>query len=299
MDQPKLERMLRLMMLMSGTRRYTIDELAQVLNTTYRSIYRYIDTFKEVGFVVRKESDCYRLDKESHFFKDISQLIHFTEEEAYIVNRLIDSLHDNNLLKQNLRRKLASVYNYTAIAECVVNEKDASNVHALIEAIENQKQVILHNYASSHGTSVRDRQVEPFAFTTNYVQTWCYDLENNICKTFKTARIQTVEILDTTWQHKEHHQKDESDIFRIHGKRTLPIKLKLGVLAHNLLIEEFPLSEKEITQIDESHWLLDTKVCGLEGVARFVIGLLNDIEILESEQLRHNIQTFIKNNALK
>ena len=52
MDQPKIERLLRLMKMMTGANRYTVEELAERLDTSYRSIYRYIDTFKEVGFVV-------------------------------------------------------------------------------------------------------------------------------------------------------------------------------------------------------------------------------------------------------
>lgn len=299
MDQPKLERMLRLMMLMSGTRHYTINELAAALDTTYRSIYHYIDTFKAAGFVVRKNGNIFRLDKESRFFKDISQLIHFTDEEAYVVNRLIDSLHDNNLLKQNLRRKLASVYNFTAIAECVVNDRDASNVHTLISAIEQKKQVLLKSYASSSSAEIRDRLVEPFAFTANYVQTWCYDPEERLCKTFKTARMQSVEMLQTAWQYADQHKQQEADLFRHNGERTIPVKLKLNMRAKNLLIEEFPLAEKEITKIDETHWLLSTKVCRLEGVARFVMGLLADIELVDSPELRQYIQHYLQENKLK
>ena len=36
MDQPKIERMLRLMKMMAGNRNYTIDELAEKLGTSYR-----------------------------------------------------------------------------------------------------------------------------------------------------------------------------------------------------------------------------------------------------------------------
>jgi hypothetical protein len=50
-----------------------------------------------------KEGGIYRLGKESRFFKDISQLIHFSDEEAYVVNSLIDGLSDDNLMKQMLR----------------------------------------------------------------------------------------------------------------------------------------------------------------------------------------------------
>ena len=53
MDQPKLERLLRLMKLMTGNVNYTVNDLAERLGTTYRSVYRYIDTFKDAGFVVQ------------------------------------------------------------------------------------------------------------------------------------------------------------------------------------------------------------------------------------------------------
>lgn len=54
MDQPKIERMLRLMKMMSGNINYTVEELGDKLGISYRSIYRYIDTFKASGFVVKK-----------------------------------------------------------------------------------------------------------------------------------------------------------------------------------------------------------------------------------------------------
>ena len=42
--------MLRLMRLLASNTNYTIDELAEELNMSYRTIYRYIDTFKASGF---------------------------------------------------------------------------------------------------------------------------------------------------------------------------------------------------------------------------------------------------------
>ena len=123
MDQPKLERMLRLMKLMTGNVNYTVNDLAERLDTSYRSIYRYIETFKDAGFVVHKlDGGIYKLGKESRYFKDISQLVHFTDEEAHIVNQLIEGLDNTNMLKQNLRKKLSSVYNCTLagmIDECI------------------------------------------------------------------------------------------------------------------------------------------------------------------------------------
>ena len=285
MDQPKIERVLRLMKMMTSGHRYTVEELADRLDTSYRSIYRYIDTFKEVGFVVHKEEGgVYRLGKESPYFKDISQLIHFTDEEAHIVNQLIGALDDTNMLKQNLRRKLSSVYNCTSLANSIVKGKNAENVNHIIEAIEEHRQVILHDYSSSHTGSKRDRQVEPIAFTTNYVQIWCYDLSDGKTKLFNTARIGNVEVLDSEWQHEAEHRCGYIDIFRNMGFEQKRVQLQLGVMAHNLLIEEYPLSERDLTLVDDTHWLLNTMVCNYAGIGRFVMGLIDDIEIIDSPE---------------
>ncbi|MBQ5903349.1 MAG: HTH domain-containing protein, partial [Alistipes sp.] len=166
MDQPKIERLLRLMKLLTANTTYTVDQLAERLDMSRRTIYRYIDTFRDAGFVIKKSGDCIRLDKASPHFKDISQLVHFTEEEAVILKSAIESIDDTNLLKQNLKKKLYAVYDNKTLADTVVKGKNAPNIRNLIEAIEEQQQVILKGYQSAHGSAVRDRRVEPFAFTT-------------------------------------------------------------------------------------------------------------------------------------
>ena len=295
MDQPKIERLLRLMKMLTANVEYSVDDIAERLDMSRRTIYRFIDTFRDAGFVIKKRGNCIRLDKESPHFKDISQLVHFTEEEAVILRRAIESIDDTNLLKQNLKRKLYSVYDSGTLADTIVKGQNSSNVHSLIEAIENHKQVILHNYQSSH--SVRDRIVEPFAFTTNYVNVWCYDIDDNCCKIFKTARIGSVELSDIEWQHREQHKENFIDIFRMiasSDSELIAVKLKLGRLSYNLLMEEYPLAERYISTLDKDHWLLNTQVANLQGVGRFVIGLMDDIEIIESPELKDYISTYIK-----
>ncbi len=294
MDQPKIERVLRLLKLMTANINYTINDLADRLNTSPRSIYRYIETFKEAGFVVHKlDGGIYKIGKESRYFKDISQLIHFTDEEAHIVNSLIEALDEGNVLKGNLRRKLTSVYNCTSLASCVVKGKNAVNVNRLVEAITGHRRSILRAYASSHTGVVRDRIVEPFAFTTNYVQVWCYDVESGTNKLFNTARIGSVEVCAEEWQHTAEHHEGYIDVFRTAGFEQTRIQLRLNVMARNLLVEEYPLAERDLHTIDSNHWLLDTQVCDLAGVGRFVMGLIDSVEIIDSPTLLDYIQTKI------
>ena len=283
------------MKLMTANVNYTVEDLAERLDTSYRSIYRYIDTFKSAGFVVHKlEGGIYKLGKESRYFKDISQLVHFTDEEAHIFNQLLEGLDDTNALKQNLRRKLTTVYNSTAMAASIVKGKNAQNVNRLQEAIENCRQVVLVDYASSHAGVTRNRIVEPFGFTTNYVQLWCYEPESSMNKLFKVARIGSVEVLETPWQCAERHERGFIDVFRMTGFEQHHVVVKLGMLARNLLIEEYPLAERDIKPLDATHWLLDTMVCNYVGVGRFVMGLLDDVEIVASPDFEAYIDNIIE-----
>lgn len=293
MDQPKFERMLRLMKLLTGNTTYDVDQLAERLQMSRRTIYRYIDTFREAGFVVKRSGSCIRLDKESPHFKEISQLVHFTEEEAYILSRAIESIDDTNLLKQNLKRKLCSVYDNKTLADTLLRGKNAPNIRSLIEAIEARQQVVLEGYRSANSGAVRDRRVEPFAFTTNYVAVWCYDTEEGSCKLFKTARIGRVICTETPWTHTHEHHKGFIDLFRMHGERRYRVRLELGLRACNLLTEEYPLAERELKPCGAGRWLLDTEVAGLAGVGRFVVGLLDDIHIIESPELTNYLHQYL------
>lgn len=294
MDQPKIERMLRLMKMLTANTTYTVDDIAERLEMSRRTIYRYIDTFREAGFVIKKSGNHIRLDKESPHFKDISQLVHFTEEEAVILKRAIESIDDTNLLKQNLKRKLYSVYDNKILADTIVRGSNSATVHTLIEAIEQQKQVTLKSYRSSHGGAVRDRRVEPFAFTTNYVQVWCFDTESQSCKLFKLSRIGSVEISEQEWQWEQSHKQGFIDVFRMNGDKRHTVCLKLGILAHNLLVEEYPLAEQYLSPTEDGRWLLQTDVANYAGVARFVVGLMDDIEIMDTPELEEYIASYVK-----
>ncbi len=292
MDQPKIERLLRLMKMLTANTTYSVDELAQRLGASRRTIYRYIDTFREAGFVIKREGECVRLGKESPHFRDISQLMHFTEEEALIIRRSIESIDDTNMLKADLKRKLYSVYDSGTLAVGRVSSRNSSNIHRLLEAIESRRGVLLCGYGSSHGAVVRDRYVEPFAFTQGYVQIWCYDTEDGRNKLFKSSRIGEVKILEE-WQHEAEHCHGFIDIFRMNGQSPIEVVLEMGILARNLLVEEYPLSERDLEMLEDGRWRLTTQVANYVGVGRFVVGLMEDIDIIESSGFREYIGEYL------
>ena len=293
MDQPKIERLLRLLRLLSGNVTYTVDELAARLDTSYRSIYRYIDTLKTAGFAVEKVyGNVYRLVSMKDARFDLSKVVLFSDEEAAIVNGMIDALDNTNALKIGLKRKLAAVYDSTSIANYVGKKSSAANVQALSDAIRERRKVVLRKYESSHSGQVRDRLVEPFAFTTNYVDAWCYDLEDGANKRFKIARIEEVDVLDEEWTKESSHRLQPMDAFRMNGDKPLHIKLIMSLRAKNLLVEEYPLAEKSVRE-EKGRWVFEDDIRALEGAGRFVVSLWREIEIAEGEPLRQYVKDYL------
>ena len=296
MEQPRVERTLRLMRLMSGNAYLTVEQLAKRLDTSTRSIYRYIDTFKTCGFAVEKIDDSiYRLISMPSGYKDLQKLVYFSEEEARVLTYLIESLDETNSLKSSLYRKLCAVCDTKSIKEYSGTSKNAANIQALGNAMKDRKTVILKDYSSSSSGTVRDRVVEPFEFTNNHIDIWAYDCEKKDVRLFKIARIGWVDILPIDWQHGDEHDKGYLDAFRMQGKTQTHVRLEMTLRARNLLCEEFPLAIPDVTEKD-GKYILDTKVSKMEGVGRFVIGLMGDIRVLDSPELVAYINDYIRIN---
>lgn len=299
MDQTKIVKLLRLMKILTGNVSRTIDQVAKEMGITPRTVYRYIDDIREAGFVVNKlYGNVYAMGKVARGLSDFNRLIYFTEEEAYITAKMIEGIDNNNVLKRDLQRKLASVYDSTAIANYIDNSANAANVEALADAIKRKKQVVLKQYESAHSNEAKDRLVEPIEFTANMIDIWAYDIENGDNRVFKIQRIHSVEVMDTDWAFKSKHKAIKPDVFRMVGNLNEKVVLQLNTRAKSLLLEEFPLAEKDLKR-EDGKWFLKTTIHSLEGAGRFVIGLAADIKIIEGDKLRKYIMDYQKKHIAK
>ena len=208
------------------------------------------------------------------------------------MDNLINNLDETNTLKTNLKKKLSAVYSVTNMVNYVQKKDVAERVEKLGTAIRGKKRVILRGYESAHSKEVSDRYIEPFEFTTNCIDIWAYDLEKQDNRVFKISRITNVEVLEEGWTCESSHKKSITDCFRMSGYVQTPIKLELGLQSKNLLLEEYPLAEKDLKYINKK-WILETLVSDMAGVGRFVIGLAHDIKVIESPLLTEYIHNFI------
>ena len=294
MDQPRIQRMLRLMKMMSGGSNYTVEELAEKLDTTDRTIYRYFDTFRDSGFTVTKLwANTYKLEKIPKVMPDFDKLMYFSEEEAYLINSLLDALVPTNALKKGIKEKLAVVCDATDITDFVDRKSNAAHVANLQEAAKNKKRVLLKGYESSNSCASRDRYVEPYGFTTDFIDVCAYDIEDNQNKIFKVNRIGEVEVLDEPWECEKSHQRQGMDIFRMNGNYIGHVTMQMTVMAKNLLLEEFPLAEKHLKRRGNS-WILDTDICNYAGACRFYVGLAKEIRLIDSPEFEEYVDNYLK-----
>ena len=295
MDQPKIQRVLRLLMLLTGKRLYTRTELAERSEISERTIYRYLDTIESAGFILERKGDTYCLKTDTPTVRTLQKLLHFSNEEAYLLYKILSQLQGASHLKDCLARKLNTLYDFRALARL----KDGNiheQVHLLSEAIHNRQQVCLHNYRSSNSENISDRKVEPFDFLQDYTAVWCYDTASHSCKQFKISRIQEVQLSDSSWQYAEKHMIPFTDAFRMSDSKPFTeVEVLLNLTACNLLKEEFPLAGQYIQQEDHTY-RLRVPIANFHGIGRFVLGLPGQVHVIGPESFKGFLREEIKKN---
>jgi predicted DNA-binding transcriptional regulator YafY len=222
---------------------------------------------------------------------DLSQLIHLSDEEAYLLHNLMGALSSDCQVIINLEHKLASLFDATSVTEIIGNKVTGENIMRLRQAIDEKKQVTLIRYESGNTMSISDRLVEPIKFSSNYRDVYAYEVSTGITKVFKISRASQVEVSLADWKHEDKHEKIETDCFRMAGKDDIPVTLKMTLKAKNLLIEEYPLASRYVTY-DGQNWWFKGNVKDLAGVGRFVIGLADQMTIIDSPALVDYLKIF-------
>ena len=284
--QAKLMRVLELIALLKG-RGKTIGELAERFDMSERSIYRYLKLLEAVGFVVDK-------DFHNHYFiftsEDEPGSTNFTIEETNILKELIRKGAFDSPMRNSLVKKLSLNSDIDDMPKVVLKLRVGNLIEKLSEAIKNKKQVVLKNYHSANSNEIKDRLVEPFQFGTDYQSIIALDTGDKACKQFKLERIGEVMEMKKKFQFENLHQKTVSDIFGFLGDASTWITLKLTLRPYLLLREDYPLSIPYAEKTEEGY-TFHGPVANFDGVGRFVLGLMDEVEIAGPK----SFQEFIRN----
>lgn len=270
LNQRKILRVLQFISYLEQRPAKAVNQLADMLETTERTVYRYLDLVRECGF------DLHR-DKSNRFFiHNVSDSgIRFTTEEAQYLKQLVLTIGKRNKLKDAVISKIYLASDLTIVAGHLVNAKNGRIVERLAQAIANKEQVILKRYHSINSETISDRLVEPFGFTDNYHTVMAFEVASAKNKTYHLDRITAVEFNSRPFCHEEKHEQQIPDVFgfSFQGERH-QVKLDLSLKAYLLLKDEYPLTIPYMKYNSKKDcYELIVEVNNLKPVQRFMRGM--------------------------
>ena len=292
LNQHKILRVLQLISLLKKEPSKSIKFIAGILESTDRTVYRYLDLVKELGFDLQRDSH-------NRFFivsEENSETIDFTNEEASLLRELLLSSGTKSNLKDALLRKIYLKSEIVIQGNHLLNAHLGKIVSDLSKAITEHKQVILKKYQSANSNTITDRLVEPISFTDNYTSLCAFEVETAKNKFFNIERITEVEVLKKQNEFENQHQLDAPDAFGFTALNGLPfeIDIKLNLRAYVLLKQEYPLVVPFIKQEPKTgNYRLKMRINNPKPVVRFVLGLLDDVEIIGSVAFKDYLKNYV------
>ncbi len=282
-NQTKVQRFFRLISFLSSGYPKTKDECITLLGIKDSAFYNYRNTLLESGFYVRQKDGQYWIDYPDQTYQALRNVLHFSEEECYLLGKCIDMLNENVDTANRLKQKLTVFFNQDKAIEAYIHKEKSALVQALRKAQKEKKQILLVNYASGNSQRVKNRMVEPFEFKDDFNLVWAFDTALKQNRQFKVCRIEDIQESPFLWEYERQHKSKPVDIFRNTGDLNKQIECALSLKARNLLVEEYPLAERYLTSAGKNQYLLKATVAKYEGPGRFVMGLTEDIQVKGDE----------------
>jgi len=290
-------RLLRLFQIIAVLKsgRWSIRRLAERFDTSERTIYRYIHLLEEVQLLIEKDFD-------NNYFilssEDEPGNSEFTLEEMKLIKQLIQAEVNNNPMKGLLLKKLSLNSELDKVPRLIVKARLGKLVEQIGNGMRHKRQLILKSYHSANSGAIKDRLIEPIEFGDNYQTVIALDSADKKCKQFKLDRIGEVVELEKGFQYEALHQKKASDIFGMTGDTLIWISLQLKMRAYLLLREDYPLSLPYCEKKEEGYYQFYGPVSNFEGIGRFVLGLPDEVKIIQPAEFRQYVAKKMKGQTL-
>jgi len=297
--ETKTHRLFRLILFLSNSYPKTKEDCISFLEIGDTAFYSYCNVLKETGFDLHQKDGKYWINYPDQDFQVLRNVLHFSEEETYLLSRSIDMIEEKQVCATRLKQKLTAFLNQDEAIESYIQKEKSAIVQSLRKAQQRKKQILLINYASGNSQTVKDRMVEPFEFKDDFNLVWAFDNVLKQNRQFKICRIEDIQETLIPWENECSHHSKPVDVFRNTGDLNKQIDLKMNLKARNLLIEEYPLSAWHLEKLGNNQFRLNIQVAKYEGPGRFVLGLIDDIQVIGDNGFRdylkakiNKIQTF-------
>jgi proteasome accessory factor C len=288
-NQNRIYRVFQLIQFLQGRSPKPIQSIVRFLNTSERTVYRYLDLLKDLGFrLERDELGRYKIENRLVIPLD------FTEQERIFLETLLTASAAKNVLAASVLEKVKSGADIEHSADALYRVHLARMVEQLSQAISGGYQVMLKSYASANSQLISDRLVEPVSFTDNYRSLAAFEPSSKMNKYFNVERMGAVEVLDTPFMFAAEHQFNKPDVFGYqHHKFRGEVEWEMSMRAYLLLREEYPLAIGGIKPLEKSgRYMFRSVVHSFEAPGRFVNGWDNEIKVTGSKEFLKFLKMF-------
>ncbi len=287
-----------LIMLMERPFGYTKKQLATRTGVAVGTIKKDIEAIRESGFEVSCDKKyCYGFEVDRRY-NDLKDLLEFSEKDQLLLLNALDTLSKDSKHAEKLKRKLASMYDYTRIGRTTLRKPYLTKVDLLTRAKKEKKQIVLLDYRSSNSNEISDRRVEGFDPNIHDDVLQAFDVDKKKLRHFRISRITRLRITDDPWQYEKKHEVIATDPFRIVERKQVTVHLRLKVGAYNELVERFPLTQSYITPDGKDEGVYDFQ-CQVNfrfiGLTNFILGFYHQlVEVVEPESLLEHLKEEMK-----
>jgi predicted DNA-binding transcriptional regulator YafY len=322
MDPGRVGRLVKIMTTLQSAKGHNCTQLAEILGTTRRTIFRDLKKLKDIGVPCKYDlkTNCYSVEPE--FFL---QPLDLTLQEALSVLLLVHKARDhiqlpfknsallaalkieNNLpvqIKKYCRTALQNI-SAKATAQASNHQTGLDNYFALLTKAIRNKQKVNIIYNSLFDKKTVDLDLSPYHLFYNH-RAWYVLGHSSIHKsirTFKLNRVENVSLLK-----KRFLDGDDFDLHEYLGRawsmipegRIYNVKLRfLPKVAQNVT-EVHWHDTQQVTQNEDGSAIVEFRVDGIGEIFWWILGYGDQVQVLAPKELRNRIiqtaQNTINNN---
>ncbi len=272
----------------------TVERLAQIIDVSTKTVYKDLHIIEALGYDVAKDDlHRYQITYSSDY------AYHLDDHEKKLIIGLVKEAGTSPIVIQSILQKLKSqVYPDAANFKMM---KQLHIVKVLVESIAQKIVVILKDYQSTTpGSKLRDRHVLPLYFDEMRMTFTAFDFEKGQAQLFKVSRMKDITLASDKHYGSIPQNLPMVDAFGFAGNMDYEVTLSLSRRAAALLTEEFLMSGQYLQSgTDDMYpYVFHSKVCGYEGVGRFVLGMMTETKVIGNDGFKEYLKNKINASTL-
>lgn len=278
-------RILSLLSLLHRDMYWSVDRLAQRFGTTKRTIYRDLKDLEQMHYVlVKDDQNMYKIASGPQ----TGWMPEFDPDEYIYLRAHVAAIKPDHPLRNSILQKINENIQVPMIGGMVARQWTNNILEIIQEAMHDKVCVKLVDYYSLRSDTVSDRIIEPVRFIRGMRYVLGIERDSQQVRQYKIDRMGGAVKLKMKIIHQPDFSTWGVDDFYMNGYRSTKVILGLTQRAASLLCEEYGVKQESL--IKQEHKLFpyryEAPVYGMEGVGRFVMGLIDQVKVYGPERLK-------------